>query len=353
MTQTIKKLKTLKVNPHQKKVGLALSGGSARGWAHIGVIRALQNAHIPIDMIAGTSIGAFVGAIYAADELDELEVFVRELDWKSVVSYFDMVFPTKGLLDGSKITELLSNRLKQLNIQDASIPFCCVATDITTGKEIHIKEGSMVDAVRASIAIPGIFTPLHKDGKYLSDGGIVNPLPVDVVQQMGADVVIAINLNRNWPITPEMMAKKEKKDANGSSSLEKVKIERKLSEAKTKEIENRKEGLIEYVQSTYATLQEDLQKKLDEWLPKQEEKKPSEPNIFDIIGTSVNVMQERVTRYILDSYPPDVLIEPHLNQYNMFDYDQANAIITEGYEATNKALPEIFKKLQATEKLLK
>ena len=345
MKQIPKSLKTQTINPHHKKIGLALSGGGARGWAHIGVIRALQNANIPIDIIAGSSIGAFVGAIYVAGELDDLEVYVRDLDWKSIVSYFDMVFPTKGLLDGSKITELLSQRLKTLKMEDAAIPFCCVATDIITGKEVHIQNGSMVDAVRASIAIPGIFTPFQKDGQYLSDGGIVNPLPVDVVKSMGADIVIAVNLNRNWPITPEQLALKEKKDANGKTSLLKVKEERKLSEAKTREIENRKEGLIDYIQSRYVSFQEDIQQKLDEWLPKEKEKNPNDPNIFDIIGTSINVMQERVTRYMLESYPPDILIEPHLNHFSIFDYDQAGSIISEGFQETMKAMPELHKQL--------
>jgi len=344
MTQTLKKAP--KSNPTRKKVGLALSGGGARGWAHIGIIRALQNAGIKIDMIAGTSIGSLVGAIYLAGELDELEVFVRDLEWKDVLSYFDMVFPTKGLLDGNKITELLSTRLKKLKVEDTPIHFCCVATDIKTGEEVHITKGSMVDAVRASIAIPGIFTPLQKNGQFLSDGGVVNPLPIDVVKKMGADVVIAVNLNRNWPLTPEILAERDKKETNGKSALLKVKEERKLSEKKTKEIEDRKEGILEYVQSRYELLQNDIQKKLDEWLPKEEEKKPQEPNIFDIIGTSINVMQERATRYMLVSYPPDVLIEPHLNHFNIFDYDQADAIIRAGYEETMKAMPKIIEQLE-------
>ena len=126
--------------------------GGARGWAHIGVVRALQEAGIRIDFISGASIGALVGAIYCAEELDELEDFIRDLSWRDMLLYFDMVFPTSGLLDGNKVYELLSEHMQGMKIEESPIPFCCVATDLIKGEEVHLKSGSMVDAVRASIS---------------------------------------------------------------------------------------------------------------------------------------------------------------------------------------------------------
>ena len=147
--------------------------------------------------LSGASIGALVGAIYCAGELDELEDFVRELSWRDMLSYFDMVFPTSGLLDGNRVYDLLSDHMQGMKIEDSPIPFCCVATDLIKGEEVHLRSGSMVDAVRASISVPGIFTPFCRGDLFLGDGGIVNPVPVDVVRAMGAEVVIAVNLNRN------------------------------------------------------------------------------------------------------------------------------------------------------------
>ena len=166
------------------KVGLALGSGSARGWAHIGVIDALLKENIPIDYIAGTSIGAFVGAFYAVGEFDYLKEFAQKLDWKEVISFFDVRFPSKGFLDGSRINELISKQMQNKNIEETLIPFITVATNLETGKEVLFTKGNIVDAVRASISIPGVFTPVKQNGHYLVDGGVVNPLPVDVVRNM-------------------------------------------------------------------------------------------------------------------------------------------------------------------------
>jgi NTE family protein len=153
-----------------KRVGLALGSGGARGWAHIGVIHALQEAGIRIDCISGASIGALVGAIHCAGELDELEDFILDLSWKDMFSFFDMVFPTSGLLDGDKVYELLSEHMQGMKFEDSPIPFCCVATDLIKGEEVHLSSGLMVDAVRASISVPGIFTPFCHGDLFLGDG---------------------------------------------------------------------------------------------------------------------------------------------------------------------------------------
>ena len=180
-----------------KKIGLALGSGSARGWAHIGVIRALAEAGIRIDCVAGTSIGALVAAVYASGNIDSLEEVVLQIDWKQIAYSLDVVFPKSGLIDGKKVAAFIRSQVKQINIEDLPLPFRAVSTDLATGSEVVIKQGDIIEAVRASISVPGIFTPVKKGGTILVDGGLVNPVPVSVVREMGADFVIAVDLNHD------------------------------------------------------------------------------------------------------------------------------------------------------------
>ena len=178
------------------KIGLALGSGSARGLAHLGVIRAVQEAGIKVDYVAGTSIGALVGAVYAAGSIDSLESTFQKFDWKKMVSFFDVIFPKSGLIDGAKVRELVRALVHAEVIESLPIPFCAVATDIQSGEEVVIRQGDLIEAVRASIAVPGIFTPVRSNGLLLVDGGLVNPVPVSVVRAMGAEIVIAVDLNQ-------------------------------------------------------------------------------------------------------------------------------------------------------------
>ncbi len=172
------------IHPFRKKkkrlfsgtVGLALGSGSARGWAHIGVIRALTEAGIHVDYIAGTSIGALVGAVYASGGIGTLENVVLQFDWKQIAYFFDVVLPKSGLLDGKKVSAFIRRHVKEINIEELAIPFCAVATDLGTGNEVILKQGDIIEAVRASISVPGIFTPVKKNGTILVDGGLVNPV---------------------------------------------------------------------------------------------------------------------------------------------------------------------------------
>ncbi|MEN9231745.1 MAG: patatin family protein [Thermostichus sp. DG02_5_bins_236] len=321
-----------------KKLGLALGSGGARGWAHIGVIRALERAEIPIDYIAGASIGAFVGAIYAAGELDELEEFVRDLNWKMILSLFDVVFPTCGLLDGNKIYDLLTEHLQELCIEEAGIPFCCVATDLITGKEVQLRSGKMADAVRASISIPGIFTPLQYEGRYLGDGGIVNPVPVQVVREMGADIVIGVNLNHVDPVDLEPQPEETEVETEVEETFQ-----RRQRLNATGEVIEEETNFITRIRKRYRSLQEGIQEKISQWIPDE----PSGPNIFDVIGTTLNVMEQSITRSILAQYPPDLLLQPKLSQYSIFDFHEADAIIREGYRQMRRAIPELCKKLES------
>jgi NTE family protein len=198
---------------HGKKIGLALSGGAARGLAHIGVLEVLQKEGVPIDIIAGTSAGAVIGAIYAWNQdISRIKKHALEATWKDLTLIDPSLFKS-GLIKGKKIQTLLTSYIGgNKKFSDLKINFACVATDIDTGEEVVIDSGSVPEAVRASISIPGIFALVKREGRYLVDGGLTTPVPVNVVRRMGADFVIAVN------VTPDVntrMKKPEKKPEKG------------------------------------------------------------------------------------------------------------------------------------------
>jgi NTE family protein len=179
-----------------KKVGLALGGGAAHGIAHIGVLEVLEKEGIPIDMIAGTSAGAAIGALYAQGKsVSAIKALALDLNWKRLASLVDLALPKTGFIQGRKIKEQLKSIIGgDIRFSDLKIPFACVATDIKTGEEVVISQGSVLDGVRASISIPAIFTLAKREGRYLVDGGLVNPIPVSVLKDRGADFIIAVNV---------------------------------------------------------------------------------------------------------------------------------------------------------------
>jgi len=198
----------------RKRVGLALSSGAARGLAHIGVLAALEKKGIPIDMIAGTSIGAIVGAFYAAGkDIDQIKEAVTALNRPQLASLADFTIPTSGFIKGKRLTRWLKSVIGSVNFEDLEIPFACAATDINTGEGVVIKQDSVAEAVRASASMPIIFTPSKWQGKYLVDGGLVDPIPVRVLREMGADLVIAVN------VVPYIGDKIQKADADGLKRL--------------------------------------------------------------------------------------------------------------------------------------
>jgi len=179
----------------KKKIGLALGGGAARGIAHVGVLKVLEKRGIVPHMIAGTSIGAIIGAIYAK-EMDTAVLEQDTMEWSRwrTAQLLDPALPRVGLIKGKKVEAILDTYLGNVTFSELKIPFACVAVDIDTGEEIVFKEGPVAGAVRASISIPGIFLPVEQDGAFLVDGGLVNPVPVSTVREMGAEYVIAVNV---------------------------------------------------------------------------------------------------------------------------------------------------------------
>ncbi len=191
---------------------MALSSGAARGLAHVGVLAALEKHDIPIDLVAGTSIGAIIGAAYAAGkDINEIKRAVSGLNRRQMLSLADFTIPTKGFIKGKRITGWLKSVIGDVNFKDLKIPFACVATDIITGGEVIMKQGSVVTAVRASASMPVIFTPTRLGGRYLVDGGLVAPIPVRLLREMGAELVIAVS------VVPYLGDRLKPTDANGTS----------------------------------------------------------------------------------------------------------------------------------------
>ncbi len=296
------------------KVGLALGSGSARGWAHIGVIKALTEAGVHVDYIAGTSIGAVVGAVYASGKIETLEKVVLQFDWKQIVSFFDVVFPKSGLIDGNKVADFVRAHVAPGNIEDLALPFRAVSTDVETGNEIVIQEGDVIEAVRASISIPGIFTPVRKNGMILVDGGLVDPVPVSVVREMGADFVIAVDLNhdiigkKSAGKTPVSSSEKMPLDGeNGNNPTQKGWIRKMLNER-------------------VMSIDHPALTQVKQWMAKD-----PMPSIFEVLVSSINIMETQITATRLEADPPDLLIKPNLGYLKFLEFHRAEEAIAEGY----------------------
>jgi len=303
----------------EKKIGIALGSGSARGWSHIGVIRSLQEAGIQIDIACGSSIGALVAGSLAAGFLDTLDRWARRLTWSYLIGFMDVMIPRSGLIEGERMTNYFRENLSDSNIEDLAIPFAAVATDLKTGKEVLIRDGSLIDAIRASISLPGIFTPCSREGQWLVDGGLVNPVPVSVCRAMGADIVIAVNLN--------------------SDILGKPRVRRMADPSP-----GRINGENPQAQSRWAAFlsQTAQQGNLTLFRHLFQEQPGRGPSIFDVMANSVNIMQDRITRQRLVVEPPDILVKPKLSDIGLLEFNRAEEAIAEGKRAMDRLIPELL-----------
>ena len=309
-----------------KKIGLALGSGSARGWAHIGVIQALSEAGINIDYIAGTSIGALVGAVFASGKIDALAEVVLQFDWKKIINFFDVVLPKSGLIDGKKISDFVRSLVDGVNIEELSIPFCAVSTDIGTGREVAINSGDIIEAVRASISVPGIFTPFKKNNTVLVDGGLVNPVPVSAVRNMGADFVIAVDLNHDIV----------KKRGSGDKTFFPDPYISKTEKKETQETE-KKNKISEILNKRLVSVDFSGMSYMKQWTSRE-----SLPNIFDVLIVSINIMEKQITAAKLKDNPPDILIQPNLGHLKFLEFNRADEAIIEGYSETKNIINAIF-----------
>jgi len=301
------------------KIGLALGGGSARGWAHIGVLRALQKAGIFPDIVAGTSIGAVVGGCYVAGELEALEQFALELTRRKVLGFLDFNFSGSGLITGQRLCTVLDARLKEAQIERLPRRFVAVATEIGSGHEVWLSRGRLVDAMRASYALPGIFRPVSIDGRWLFDGALVNPIPVSVCRALGARYVIAVNVNSD--------------SCGRGTVVPQMELHAAADEMPTPPVAEA--GSYGYgVGGMRKLLKRQFFGRTD-----------AGPGISRVMMEAFNIVQDRIARSRLAGDPPDVIISPRLPQFGLFDFHQAEALIQGGMLAAERELEDITREL--------
>ena len=297
------------------RIGLALGGGSARGWAHIGVIRALEEAGIEPDIVCGTSIGALVGAAYVDGDLDRLETWVRGLKLQTVVSFLDFSLGG-GLIKGNKLIDFFRRHFVDRDIADLDRPFGAVATDLRRGREIWLRDGPVTEAVHASIALPGLFAPVLRDGSWLVDGGLVNPVPVSLCRAMGADLVIAVDLNADLlgrHLKPRPAKVPRQRDPAGPETL---------------------------TDTVMARIQIGMSQ-----LGINHDGEPRPPAMLDVLASSINIMQVLITRSRLAGEPADVMITPLLADLDLMDFHRGSIAIDAGRRAVEFALPQLQARL--------
>lgn len=272
-------------------VGLALGSGSARGWAHIGIIEALHELGIRPDVVAGTSIGALVGAVYVSGQLSEFKEWVLKLTSRDVFSLMDLSF-SGGFVKGERLFGQFAERHKNPEIRDLAQRYISVCTEMSSGRELWITKGPIISAARASCAIPGIFSPIKHDDRWVLDGGLVNPVPVSACRAMGADMVIAVNLNTQL-------------------------VGRHLSAAGQREFES----------DSDAENEPNIWKRMVSALSSGDDDRPS---MFDTMAASVNILQDRLTRSRMAGDPPEVTLRPMLTDFALMDFHRAKEAIEEG-----------------------
>jgi NTE family protein len=281
---------------HKSKIALALGGGAARGWAHIGVLRALDEAGIEVGMIAGTSIGALVGGCYLAGKLDELENFARSLTVRRIAGLLDLTIGGGGLFAGLRLTKRMQEHLEGLTIEGLDRPFVAVATELNTGHEVWIGSGSLITALRASYALPGIFEPVRCSNRMLVDGALVNPVPVSVCRAHEQPLVVAVNLNY---------------DVFGRAAVVKL-------------------------NAGVQTLEETRQPRA---------RGETRLGMTGVMVQSFNIIQDRISRARLAGDPPDLALHPRLNDIGLSEFHRAGEAIDRGYQETMARISE-FKRLQ-------
>jgi NTE family protein len=311
----------------RKTVGLVLGCGASRGWAHIGVIEALEEAGIPIDFIAGCSVGGYIGALYGSGSLGSLKKFLLRMDGQKIFSYFDVVFPRSGFLNGSKrVRELFSMHTDALNFEDLDIPVVMVATDLDRGKKVVLKSGSIIEALRATMSYPGLFAPVRLKDRWLVDGGLIDPVPVGLARAMGAEIIIAVDLNSR------IVSRSPKPPAStGSNNRTKL-----LTSVPAPEPQGRNE-LMRKMADFYEGVENSLRYKTAEFLHLD----VAPPDIIETVMTSIGIMQERITRINLAVDQPDILIQPRLGELKMMNFDQVEHSINEGYISVQEKLEDI------------
>jgi len=294
------------------KLGLALGSGVARGWAHLGVLRALERYGFRPDVVAGTSIGAVVGGAYLAGHAETLEDWARGLTKVGVMSYLDFRVRAAGMIGGRHLVEAMEEHFAGVRIEDLNRPFVAVATDLITGHEVWLRDGNLIQAMRASFSLPGVFEPMRVADRWLVDGALVNPVPVSVCQALGAELVVAVNVNAD-------QLGKTRRRGTGVPSIAGF-------------------DLLREIEKGAATAPGS---KLGALTRRVFRRETSRPSLFGVMISSLSIVQDRITRSRLAGDPPDVHITPRLGHVGLFEFDRAEEIIAEGEAAVERALPDL------------
>jgi len=284
------------------RIGLALGSGGARGWCHIGVLRALEEAGLRPDVVAGTSMGALVGAAYCSASLDNLEDFARSITPLSMARMVDLDLRSGGLVAGTAVMRALENLGLRSDFADLDRPFIAVATDLYRGRELWLREGALLPAVRASIAIPGILTPVHIDNHWLLDGGMSNPIPVSACRALGADIVVAVDPNAKNQTQVRAAARR--------SLLPGVRPDAWVSR-----------------------LPRHLQPAAAAYFTRSEDAAPQPPGYLDVLSTAIDVMIDQIRRSRLAGDPPNVMVDLDLSHLNVLSFHEADTAIERGHTA--------------------
>jgi NTE family protein len=306
-------------NDNAPTIGLALGGGAARGLAHIGVVRALAARGIVPDVIVGTSIGAVVGGCYAAGKLDALEIWVRQLTPRRVVGFLDVSLTGSGLIGGRRLSTRLADALGPLKIDDLPQRFATIATEVDTGHEIWLTHGRLIEALRASYALPGMFPAVHVGGRWLVDGALVNPVPVSAARALGARLVIAVN------VSAARLGRGAIIHSHGPDESDELRAEI-LSERR-----HARRGL----------------RGVKRLLKRRVVGAPGRPGISTVMIESYNIMQDRITRARLAGDPPDVQINPRVGNIGWFEFHRAEEAIAAGVEAAERESTAIAEAIAA------
>lgn len=301
-------------------IGLALGSGGARGWAHLGALKALSELGIRFDVVCGTSIGALAGGFYLAGRLPELDSWARRLTRLKIVRFLDFGLAKNGLIAGNRLFAEMERAIGDVQIEDLCSPFATVATDLFTGHEVWLNKGPLIEAIRASFSLPGLFEPVHLNGRWIVDGAIVNPIPVSVCHALGAEIIVAINLNVPSPGKTGLPpgAPKPKKGFDALPRWPSTILRRSAGDT------DAKGGLEEAYVDT--------------------------PRLLNVLASTMNIVQDRVTRSRLAAEPPDVIITPKVGNVGLLDFYKAQEAIDAGEAAVYQAEPEIREALRLFER---
>lgn len=309
----------------KKKFGLALGGGAALGWAHIGILRVLEENGIKVDIVSGTSMGSIVGGSYAAGKLDILEDHARAITWSKMLSLADMKLGRSGLFAGDKVVRMLVDNLGGVKIEDMPLPFAAVAVDLVRGEQVIFQDGPLTDAIRASISLPGIFAPVHRGDQWLVDGGLINTVPVSVCREMGADVVVGVNVVADYLSRAESVGLLETDDGDEA-----------FTEDEKREVERTK-GVVAKLQNWKQAVSD------------RRQKDAKGPGLLGVGISAGSLIMRELAKGQLERDPPDILIEPKVGQIMSFEFHRAAELIEIGRACALARLSEIRGAIEASD----